>query len=113
MEMEKGRTSVRRGVSWSPGGLRKPFQLTQDTNTPETDYNASWEQSGINKEHMSHKTSKCCFMWDFQSLFGGFLCFSVILQHGDVAVNTFPELFFAIPLYCISLMQERRQPRKT
>ncbi|XP_069026940.1 synaptopodin [Embiotoca jacksoni] len=53
--MEKGHTSVRRGVSWSPGGVRKPLQLTQDT--PGTDYNASWEKTGFNKEHMSRKTN--------------------------------------------------------
>uniref|UniRef100_A0A3Q1GLT7 Synaptopodin n=1 Tax=Acanthochromis polyacanthus TaxID=80966 RepID=A0A3Q1GLT7_9TELE len=55
--MEKGHMSVRRGVSWSPGGLRKPLQLTQDVHNPETDYNASWEKTGLNKEHMSRKTN--------------------------------------------------------
>ncbi|XP_008286424.1 synaptopodin [Stegastes partitus] len=52
--MEKGHTSIRRGVSWSPGGLRKPLQLTQDMHTPGTDYNASWEKT---EEHMSRKTN--------------------------------------------------------
>ncbi|GLD62013.1 synaptopodin, partial [Lates japonicus] len=57
MEMEKGHTSIRRGVSWSPGGLRKPLQATQDTDTPGTECNASWEKTGNNKEQMSRKTS--------------------------------------------------------
>ncbi|XP_029962369.1 synaptopodin [Salarias fasciatus] len=55
--MEKGHTSIRRGVSWSPGGLKKPAQITKDTNSPETDYNASWERTGINKEQMSRGTN--------------------------------------------------------
>ncbi|XP_033948321.1 synaptopodin isoform X1 [Pseudochaenichthys georgianus] len=55
MEMEKGHTSIRRGVSWSPGGLRKPLQATQ--NTPGTECNASWETTGFNKEQMSRKTN--------------------------------------------------------
>ncbi|XP_041846456.1 mucin-2 [Melanotaenia boesemani] len=55
--MEKGHMSIRRGVSWSPGGLRKPLQLRQDMHTPETDHNTSWEKTGLNKEHMSRKTN--------------------------------------------------------
>ncbi|XP_030001764.1 synaptopodin [Sphaeramia orbicularis] len=55
--MEKGHTSIRRGVSWSPGGLRKPLQATQDVHTPGTDCNASWEKTGFNKEQMSRKTN--------------------------------------------------------
>ncbi|XP_029296974.1 synaptopodin isoform X2 [Cottoperca gobio] len=57
MEMDKGHTSVRRGVSWSPGGLRKPLQATQNTHTPGTECNASWETTGFNKEQMSRKTN--------------------------------------------------------
>ncbi|CAK6956351.1 synaptopodin [Scomber scombrus] len=57
MEMEKGHMSVRRGVSWSPGGLRKPLQATQDMHTPGTECNASWEKTGFNKEQMSRKTN--------------------------------------------------------
>ncbi|XP_059201657.1 synaptopodin-like, partial [Centropristis striata] len=57
MEMEKGHTSIRRGVSWSPGGLRKPLQATQNMHTPGTDCNASWETTGFNKEQMSRKTN--------------------------------------------------------
>ncbi|XP_034399997.1 mucin-5AC [Cyclopterus lumpus] len=57
MEMEKGHTSVRRGVSWSPGGLRKPLQATHNTHTPETECNASWKMAGFNKEQMSRKTN--------------------------------------------------------
>ncbi|XP_040903834.1 synaptopodin [Toxotes jaculatrix] len=57
MEMEKGHTSVRRGVSWSPGGLRKPLQATQDMHTPGTECNASWVKTGFNKEQMSRKTN--------------------------------------------------------
>lgn len=49
--------SIRRGVSWSPGGLRKPLQLTQDMHTGGTDYNASRETTRFNKEHMSRKTN--------------------------------------------------------
>ncbi|XP_042348867.1 mediator of DNA damage checkpoint protein 1 [Plectropomus leopardus] len=55
MEMEKGHMSIRRGVSWSPGGLRKPLQATQ--NTPGTECNASWETTGFNKDQMSRKTN--------------------------------------------------------
>ncbi|XP_068570535.1 synaptopodin [Cebidichthys violaceus] len=57
MEMEKGHTSIRRGVSWSPGGLRKPLQATDNTHTPGTECNASWETAGFNKEQMSRKTN--------------------------------------------------------
>ncbi|XP_054453941.1 mucin-2 isoform X2 [Anoplopoma fimbria] len=57
MEMEKGHTSIRRGVSWSPGGLRKPLQATHNTHTPGTECNASWETAGFNKEQMSRKTN--------------------------------------------------------
>ncbi|KAG7241847.1 hypothetical protein INR49_024817 [Caranx melampygus] len=57
MEMEKGHMSVRRGVSWSPGGLRKPLQATQDTHTPGTECNASWGKTEVNKEQMSRKTN--------------------------------------------------------
>nr|XP_033488964.1 synaptopodin [Epinephelus lanceolatus] len=57
MEMEKGHTSIRRGVSWSPGGLRKPLQATQNMHTPGTECNASWETTGFNKEQMSRKTN--------------------------------------------------------
>ncbi|XP_038554788.1 synaptopodin [Micropterus salmoides] len=55
MEMEKGHMSIRRGLSWSPGGLRKPLQATQ--NTPGTECNASWEKTGLNNEQMSRKTN--------------------------------------------------------
>ncbi|KAM6924287.1 uncharacterized protein synpo [Xenentodon cancila] len=55
--MEKGHLSIQRGVSWSPGGLTKPLPLQQDMHTPETDYNASWEKTGFNKERMSRKTN--------------------------------------------------------
>ncbi|XP_023257957.1 synaptopodin [Seriola lalandi dorsalis] len=57
MEMEKGHMSVRRGVSWSPGGIRKPLQATQDMHTPGTECNASWGKTGFNKEQMSRKTN--------------------------------------------------------
>ncbi|XP_029368726.1 serine/arginine repetitive matrix protein 1 isoform X2 [Echeneis naucrates] len=57
MEMEKGHMSVRRGVSWSPGGLRKPLQATQDMHTPGTECDASWGKTGFNKEQMSRKTN--------------------------------------------------------
>lgn len=70
MEMEKGHTSIRRGVSWSPGGLRKPLQATQNMHTPGTECNASRETTGLNNEQMSRKTSKCLFIWRLPSLFG-------------------------------------------
>eukprot|EP00064_Thunnus_orientalis_P004222 superscaffoldBa00000378_g4233 len=57
MEMEKGHMSIRRGVSWSPGGLRKPLQATQEVHTPGTECNASWEKTGFNNEQMSRKTN--------------------------------------------------------
>lgn len=62
MEMEKGHLPIKRGVSWSPGGLRKPLQATQNMHTPGTDCNASWEKTEFNKEQMSRKTSKCLFI---------------------------------------------------
>lgn len=68
MEMDKGHVPIRRGVSWSPGGLRKPLQATQNMHTPGTECNASWEKTGFNKEQMSRKTSKCLFIWRFLSL---------------------------------------------
>nr|XP_046262170.1 synaptopodin [Scatophagus argus]XP_046262171.1 synaptopodin [Scatophagus argus] len=55
--MEKGHTPIRRGVSWSPGGLRKPLQATQNMHTPGTACSASWEKTGFNKEQMSRKTN--------------------------------------------------------
>ncbi|XP_039975587.1 synaptopodin 2-like protein isoform X2 [Xiphias gladius] len=57
MEMQKGHTSLRRGVSWSPGGLRKPLQATKDLYTPGTECTASWEKTGFNKDQMSRKTN--------------------------------------------------------
>ncbi|XP_041653039.1 synaptopodin 2-like protein [Cheilinus undulatus] len=57
MEMEKGHMPIRRGVSWSPGGLRKPLQATQNMHTPEKECNASWEKTGFNSEQMSRKTN--------------------------------------------------------
>ncbi|KAE8286138.1 Synaptopodin [Larimichthys crocea] len=57
MEMEKGHMPIRRGVSWSPGGLRKPLQATQNMHTTGTECNASWEKTGLNKEQMSRKTN--------------------------------------------------------
>ncbi|KAL6117877.1 synpo [Pungitius sinensis] len=56
METEKGRTSIRRGLS-CPGELRKPLQATHNTPTPGTECNASWETAGFNKEQMSRKTN--------------------------------------------------------
>ncbi|XP_076018875.1 uncharacterized protein synpo [Genypterus blacodes] len=55
--MEKGHLSVRRGVSWSPGGLRKPLEAEQDMPGPGTDCNASWERREFNTEQMSRKTN--------------------------------------------------------
>lgn len=59
MEMERGHLSVRRGVSWSPGGLRKPLEAKQDLHAPRTDCNASWERREFNTEQISRKTSEC------------------------------------------------------
>lgn len=69
MEMEKGRTSIRRGLS-CPGELRKPLQATHNTHTPGRECNASWETAGFNKEQMSRTTSKCLFTSHSLSLFG-------------------------------------------
>ncbi|KAM7000652.1 synaptopodin [Tautogolabrus adspersus] len=57
MEMEKGHMPIRRGVSWSPGGLRKPLQAAQNMHAPGTNCNASWEKTGFNSEQMSRKTN--------------------------------------------------------
>ncbi|CAF99155.1 unnamed protein product [Tetraodon nigroviridis] len=57
MEMERGHMSIKRGVSWSPGGLRKPFSATQTTHTPGTDCSAPWERAGFNKDEMSRKAN--------------------------------------------------------
>ncbi|KAM6976716.1 synaptopodin isoform 2-T2 [Aplochiton taeniatus] len=43
MQTEREHMSVRRGVSWSPGGVRKPFQTRQDLDTIHRDISASWE----------------------------------------------------------------------
>ncbi|XP_043982086.1 synaptopodin isoform X1 [Gambusia affinis] len=55
--MEKGHTSIRRGVSWSPGGLRKPVESKQEIQPTETEYNTSWEKTGFSKQHISRKTN--------------------------------------------------------
>ncbi|XP_065814693.1 synaptopodin [Labrus bergylta] len=55
--MEKGHVPIRRGVSWSPGGLRKPLQAAQNMHVPGTEFNASWEKTGFNSEQMSRKTN--------------------------------------------------------
>ncbi|KAM4732941.1 synaptopodin isoform 1-T2 [Anableps anableps] len=55
--MEKGHTSIRRGLSWSPGGLRKPIESRQEMQPSETDYNESWEKTGFSKQHISRKTN--------------------------------------------------------
>lgn len=56
--MEKGHVPIKRGVSWSPGGLRKPLQLKDNSHIHEQDYDASWEKTGLNKDHTIRKTSK-------------------------------------------------------
>lgn len=63
MEMEKRRMPIRREVSWSPGGLRKPLSATQNTQTPETECNAPWEKTEFNEEQMSRKASKSLFIF--------------------------------------------------
>ncbi|XP_017282152.1 synaptopodin [Kryptolebias marmoratus] len=55
--MERGHVSVRRGVSWSPGGLRKPLQLKEDARCSGSDENTPWERMASNGEHVSRKTS--------------------------------------------------------
>ncbi|KAM3867067.1 uncharacterized protein synpo [Diretmus argenteus] len=57
MEMDRGHMSIRRGVSWSPGGMRKPLQATQDTHAPSTECNASWEKNGFKGEQTGRKTN--------------------------------------------------------
>lgn len=71
LEMEKEHMPIRRGVSWSPGGLRKPLNATQTMQTAETECNAPWEKTGFNKEQMSRKTSKSLFIWCFPPLIWG------------------------------------------
>ncbi|XP_045573782.1 synaptopodin 2-like protein isoform X1 [Salmo salar] len=46
METERGHMSVRRGVSWSPGGGRKPLQggQSKDVDTGNRESDASWER---------------------------------------------------------------------
>ncbi|XP_067103742.1 synaptopodin [Osmerus mordax] len=44
METERGHMSVRRGVSWSPGGQRKPLQVGQEAVDLVTESNASWDR---------------------------------------------------------------------
>lgn len=65
MEMERGHMSIKRGVSWSPGGLRKPFSATQTTHPPGTDCSAPWERAGFNKDEISRKASKSLFICGF------------------------------------------------
>ncbi|XP_037117454.1 synaptopodin [Syngnathus acus] len=55
MEMEKGHISLRRGVSWSPGGLTKSIQAAQSTTVEEC--NATHEMTRLNTEQMSSKTN--------------------------------------------------------
>ncbi|XP_077433431.1 synaptopodin [Vanacampus margaritifer] len=56
MEMEKGHVSLRRGVSWSPGGLTKPIQTAQQATTVE-ECNTTHETTGLKTEQMSSKTN--------------------------------------------------------
>lgn len=51
--MEKGHTSIRRGVSWSPGGLRQPIESKQEVQPSGTDNYTSWEC----KPNISRKTN--------------------------------------------------------
>ncbi|XP_012723142.2 synaptopodin [Fundulus heteroclitus] len=55
--MEREHTPIRRGVSWSPGGLRKPMEPGQETQPSETDCNASWEKTGFSTQRASRKTN--------------------------------------------------------
>ncbi|KAM9795640.1 uncharacterized protein synpo [Neosynchiropus ocellatus] len=55
--MEKTHVSIKRGVSWSPGGLRKPLQPAEDSHTNGSQTTASWEKTDLNKEQMSRKTN--------------------------------------------------------
>ncbi|XP_026185686.1 mucin-5AC [Mastacembelus armatus] len=57
MEVDKGHMSIRRGMSWSPGGLRKPLQAMQDIHTSGTETSASWEKTQLNKEEMIQKAN--------------------------------------------------------
>ncbi|XP_077389173.1 synaptopodin [Festucalex cinctus] len=56
MEMEKGHMSLRREVSWSPGGLTKPIQAAQQATTVE-ECNKTHETTGLKTEQMSSKTN--------------------------------------------------------
>nr|XP_057918998.1 synaptopodin [Doryrhamphus excisus]XP_057918999.1 synaptopodin [Doryrhamphus excisus]XP_057919000.1 synaptopodin [Doryrhamphus excisus]XP_057919001.1 synaptopodin [Doryrhamphus excisus]XP_057919002.1 synaptopodin [Doryrhamphus excisus]XP_057919003.1 synaptopodin [Doryrhamphus excisus] len=55
MEMEKEHMSLRRGVSWSSGGLTTPLQTAQDATGRER--GASQEMTGFNMEQLSSKTN--------------------------------------------------------
>nr|XP_061793259.1 synaptopodin-like [Nerophis lumbriciformis] len=54
MEIDKGHTSLRRGVSWSAGGLAKPIQAAQATTVEEC---TTHETTGLNTEQMRSKTN--------------------------------------------------------
>ncbi|XP_061642604.1 synaptopodin [Phyllopteryx taeniolatus] len=53
--MEKGHMSLRRGVSWSPGGLTKPIEAAQAT--PVEECNTTHETTRLNTEQMTSKTN--------------------------------------------------------
>lgn len=93
--------SIRRGVSWSPGGLRKPLPLKEDMHGSESEENPSWERRGINEEHISWKTSKCLFMLRFLLIPGLQQLHrertSLPLEHRTTAVS-FPEVLLLLLL---------------
>ncbi|XP_077466096.1 synaptopodin [Stigmatopora argus] len=54
MQMDKGQASLRRGVSWSPGGLLKPIQAAQATTVEEC---TTHETTRLKMEQMTGKTN--------------------------------------------------------
>ncbi|CAL8355929.1 unnamed protein product [Merluccius merluccius] len=61
--MEKGHVSIRRGVSWSPGGGGKSsFQTTQDTqDISNLSSNAPWEKCGFQgQQNLCQDTNQIC-----------------------------------------------------
>lgn len=101
MEMERGHMSIKRGVSWTPGGLGKPFSATQTTHTPGTDCNAPWETAGFNKDEPSRKASKSLFFCYFSALISGVF---------DEAKLNFEPFVWRLPLrpQCSALSDQKK-----
>ncbi|KAM8848807.1 synaptopodin isoform 1-T1 [Synchiropus picturatus] len=55
--MEKPHVSLKRGVSWSPGGGSKALHAAGGSHTSGSQTTAAWEKTEPNKEQMSRKTN--------------------------------------------------------